>query len=101
MKRRCFEPTNKTPPYRDYGGRGITVCDRWMKYEYFIADMGRRPTPRHSIDRRDNNGNYSPENCRWATPSEQSRNQRRNVFIEFCGDRLILADWSIRTAISL
>lgn len=74
MWKRC---TNQTfDHYRHYGGRGITVCDRWVSYEAFLADMGRRPTSGHSLDRVDNDGNYEPSNCRWATRSEQCRNQR-------------------------
>jgi hypothetical protein len=75
---RCENPQN--PRFKDYGGRGITVCERWRSsYETFLADMGRRPSPRHSLDRIDNNGHYEPANCRWATASEQRRNQRRMI----------------------
>lgn len=75
MKDRCYNPNDKR--YEDYGGRGITVCDKWRNnYEAFAQDMGRKPSPRHSIDRIDNDGNYEPGNCRWATPAEQRINQR-------------------------
>lgn len=68
--------------YRDYASRGITVCERWLRFEDFLADMGRKPTPKHTIDRKDNDGNYEPGNCRWATRVQQMHNQgmrRRNT----------------------
>lgn len=74
MKGRCSNP--RAEKYKDYGGRGITVCEHWHKFENFIADMGPKPTPIHSIDRIDNEGHYTPDNCRWATPKEQMSNQR-------------------------
>lgn len=84
----------KEDRYKDYGGRGITVCERWLNsFENFLADMGNRPSLDHSIDRIDVNGNYEPTNCRWATEFQQSRNRRNNIIIEFKGDKLIISDW--------
>jgi hypothetical protein len=75
MLSRCKYPS--VHRYRDYGGRGIKVCDRWLKFVNFYEDMGPRPSPRHSIDRKEVDGDYEPGNCRWATPAEQNQNQRR------------------------
>jgi hypothetical protein len=77
MIQRCTY--QKTQTWKSYGGRGIHVCDRWLhSFENFLADMGRKPSPQHSIDRfPDNNGNYEPGNCRWATRSEQQKTKRR------------------------
>jgi hypothetical protein len=80
MKQRCYNSNLKR--YEDYGGRGIKICDRWLNsFENFLTDMGEKPTPQHSIDRIDVNGNYEPSNCRWATPKEQRINQRKNISI--------------------
>jgi|LakMenEpi03Aug12_release.lakeMendotaPanAssembly.Ray.scaffolds.fasta_scaffold98414_7 hypothetical protein len=93
MKDRCCNP--KTPHYSRYGGRGISVCERWMHcFENFIADMGPRPSPRHSIERIDNSGNYCPENCKWAAPVEQANNRRSNVCVTAFGVTRTVAEWS-------
>jgi len=75
MKARCYD--NRTRSYEHYGGRGITVCERWRKsYHNFIADMGEKPDG-HTLDRIDNEKGYSPDNCKWSTPKEQAQNKRK------------------------
>ena len=93
MRGRCNNPEHATYPY--YGARGIAVCDRWNdSFENFLADMGRRPGPGYSLERIDNDGPYSPENCRWATRREQYRNRRPNRFLTFNGKTQCLTDWA-------
>lgn len=88
MKSRC---KNNHP---DYGGRGIKVCDRWIRsYSHFLLDMGRAPSPKHSIDRIENNGNYEPGNCRWATRAEQAINKRNTILITYRGVKKPLLIW--------
>ena len=89
---RCTKPENKD--WDNYGGRGIKLCDRWMIYENFLADVGRRPSRKHTLDRRDNDGNYEPKNVRWATHTEQMRNSRRNRIIELDGVRKCAIEWA-------
>lgn len=99
MKQRCFNKKHKS--YDKYGGRGIIVCDRWKNsFAEFLRDMGPKPSPRLSIDRIENNGNYEPGNCRWANTPTQLRNRRNNVFLEWNGERLCVKDWSSRTGLS-
>ena len=74
MRQRCLNPQH--PQFRDWGGRGITICERWDQYVAFLSDMGRRPSPKHSLDRIDVNGNYEPSNCRWTTKDVQQHNRR-------------------------
>lgn len=90
IKQRCTNPKN--PKYQNYGGRGIRVCERWHTFENFYADMGNRPSLKHSIDRLDVNGNYDPANCRWATITEQARNSTTNHIVEWEGKSMCLAE---------
>lgn len=85
--------TESSPLYKGYGGRGIKVCDPWLDFNLFIADMGRRPSKTHSIDRIDVNGNYCKENCRWATKKQQSRNRTNSRYIYVDGKKLQIDDY--------
>lgn len=92
MKTRCCNP--RAPQFKDWGGRGITVCARWLdSFENFLADMGPKPSREHSIERRDNNAGYSKDNCVWATRREQGKNKRCNVTIELRGITRTVAEW--------
>jgi hypothetical protein len=77
IRSRCYN--QKSKDYARYGGRGIRVCSRWQTFELFLGDMGRKPSPIHSIDRKDNDGNYEPGNCWWATPKQQANNRKRKL----------------------
>lgn len=93
MLKRCYRPTSQRYPH--YGGRGIAVCDRWrLSFENFLADMGRKPTSSHTLDRINVHGNYEPGNCRWATRSEQMRNKQSTRLYPFRGKRRSLAEIS-------
>lgn len=96
IRNRCCNPNVKDFPH--YGGRGITICDRWRdSFEAFLADMGKRPSSRHSVDRIDVNANYTPGNCRWAT-SRQQQNNRRDNFIVIVGGKTITLRDACRSA---
>ncbi len=97
MQRCC---NTKSQAYKDYGARGIKVCPRWQKFENFYADMGEPPTPKHQLDRRDNDKGYSKSNCRWVTAKENNRNTRRNHFLIFRGKALPIEAWVERIGIS-
>lgn len=99
MKDRCLNPSHKQ--YKHYGGRGIKVCDRWLNdFDAFVFDMSPRPD-NHSIERRDNNGNYEPNNCYWATTRTQNRNRRPEFqrLLTLNGETLLLADWADRLGV--
>lgn len=101
MKQRCLNPASAS--YSRYGGRGITVCPEWAGdngYANFFADMGKRPSDKHSLDRIDTNGNYEPSNCRWATSEEQNNNRSGVRSIEWNGQTMTSAAWSRRVGIS-
>lgn len=92
MKGRCYNPKNQKFPI--YGARGIIVCVQWKdSFETFYADMGQKPSPSHSIDRKDNDGDYTPDNCHWATKKQQARNTSRNVYITIDGVEKCAAEW--------
>lgn len=99
MKTRCSTPSDTS--YPNYGGRGITVCERWENsYENFLEDMGRRPSSVHSLDRKDTNGNYTPDNCKWSTRVEQNNNRRNNTILTFRGRSQTLTQWCSELHIS-
>lgn len=99
MKTRCLD--KRTIQYKNYGGRGIKICERWLEsFDNFYADMGEPPTLDHSLDRIDNNGDYTPHNCRWATRTEQNNNNRVVRKLEYKGKILTTREWSNETGIS-
>lgn len=93
MIQRCTN--QKCANYKHYGARGIVVCKRWMdSFEAFLKDMGNRPSEKHSLERKDVNGNYTPVNCKWATRREQDLNRRNTRFIEHNGVKMVLCEWA-------
>ena len=98
MRRRCDWP--KWHDFARYGGRGISVCERWGSFENFYADMGPRPSPSHSLDRINNDGNYEPSNCRWATKVEQAVNRRTTRLVNVDGEMLPLTHAAKRLGIT-
>lgn len=94
IRNRCYRPATESYPL--YGGRGIKVCDRWRgSFEAFLADVGLRPSSRHSLDRHPNtDGNYEPGNVRWATTKEQNQNRRNSVRLTFDGETRTLTEWA-------
>jgi hypothetical protein len=96
MRERCNNPNHAN--FSSYGGRGITVCDRWKSFENFLEDMGERPEGL-SIDRIDVNGNYEPENCRWADAETQANNTQRSRKITYQGESMTIAQWERRTSL--
>jgi len=99
MISRCTKPSSNR--WKNYGGRGIKVCDSWMKFENFYKDMGDPPGPKMTLDRINSNGNYEPENCRWANYRTQANNRTNNRIILFQGRALTLAEWAREFEISL
>jgi len=93
MKDRCRNP--HSPDYPRYGGRGVHICERWLDFAAFLEDMGERPSCT-TLDRIDNNGDYEPCNCRWATKKEQGRNRRNNRTLTHDGETLCLSEWAER-----
>lgn len=97
MRNRCNNPRNAH--YHQYGGRGITVDSRWDSFANFAADMGEPPSPKHTLDRENNDGPYCKENCRWATRQEQSNNTRQNRLIPFNGELISVSEAARRSGI--
>jgi hypothetical protein len=98
MKERVRNPNHRQ--FHNYGGRGIKVCDRWLNsYENFLADVGRKPTRKHTLDRIDVDGDYEPGNVRWATLAEQQSNKTTNVFVSAFGERLTVSQWARKTGV--
>lgn len=98
MIQRCTNP--KAQGYQHYGGKGVTVCERWRRFANFLEDMGERPSKGHSIDRKQSSGNYEPANCQWSTSIEQHRNTSRNKMLTHEGQTMPLSAWAELKGIS-
>jgi len=98
LKHRCLNPNS--PKFKDYGARGIGISDEWIDFETFYKDMGDRPSNEYSIDRIDNDGPYSKDNCKWSTRKEQANNMRSNVLIPYSGEMVTLRELSDKTGIA-
>jgi hypothetical protein len=99
MITRCYN--ERHPSFKNHGGRGISVCDRWREsFEKFFADMGEPPTRHHSLDRINNDGNYEPSNCRWATVDVQRRNSRQARMLTHNGETMCVKDWAERIGVA-
>lgn len=92
IKSRCTNPNDQAFEY--YGGRGIKICDRWLRFENFLEDMGKRPSSKSTLDRKDNNGDYEKSNCRWITMKEQCNNRRSNRILSFNGKSQNISQWA-------
>lgn len=92
MRQRCLNP--KVPNYHRYGGRGIKICKEWDSFDRFLEDMGLKPSPDRSIERRNNNGDYEPSNCYWASRDDQENNKERSVRITYKGKTKTLTQWA-------
>lgn len=98
MIQRCTNPNNTH--FTEYGGRGIRVCERWRDFLKFVEDVAPRPSTRHTLERKDNLGNYCPENIRWATRLEQGQNRRDNHVLEHGGIRRTVSEWARQLGVS-
>lgn len=98
MIQRCTNVNNTH--FGEYGGRGIRICERWRDFLKFVEDVGPRPSNLHTLERKDNSGNYCPENVRWATRLEQGQNRRDNHILEYNGIRMTVSEWGRRLGVS-
>jgi hypothetical protein len=98
MKQRCYNKNR--PKYKHYGAIGITVCKRWLNsYENFLLDVGRKPSSKHSLERKNGKRGYSPSNCEWATPKIQNNNRSNNIVLKHDGKKMNITQWSLTQGI--